>query len=274
MRLPPLFRVLGLAVAASAITGCVHPSRTAPAIGLRVMTYNIRSGNGALAHTAEAIRAESPDLVGLQEVDVHWAERSAFADQATELGARLHMAVRVARIYRLPGDAGRPPREFGVALLSRFPVTRFRNDTLTRLSTQEENPVPTPMPGLLEAEVSVHGRAVRVFVTHLDYRRDPGVRTQQVREMVRALAASSQPTIVFGDMNASPDAPELQPLLERMTDAWAVAGSEPGYTYPADAPRERIDYVLVSHGFRVRGARVPVTEASDHRPVVAELELD
>lgn len=254
------------------LTGCLHTPRAAAPIALRVMSYNIRSGNGDLARTAEAIRTLAPDLVALQEVDVHWADRSAFADQASELGARLHMDVRFARIYRLPGAAGQPPREFGVALLSRFPITRFADDTITRLSTQEEHPAPTPMPGLLEARVDVHGVPVRVFDTHLDYRRDSRVRERQVQEMLRYIDASTMPTLVFGDMNATPDAPELQPLLHRLHDAWA-AGSGPGYTYPAEAPRERIDYVLVTRQFRVRDAMVPVTEASDHRPVVADLEL-
>lgn len=239
---------------------------------LRAMTYNIRSGNGNLAGTAEAIRALAPDVVALQEVDVHWAERSGFADEATELGARLHMNVRFARIYSLPGAAGQPPREFGVALLSRFPITSFRDDTLTRLSTQEEHPVPTPMPGLLEAEVDVHGVKVRVFDTHLDYRRDPRVREQQVQEMLRHIDASPVPTLVFGDMNAAPEAAELAPLLQRLRDAW-TAGRGPGFTYPAEAPTERIDYILVTPQFRVRDASVPVTQASDHRPVVADLEL-
>jgi endonuclease/exonuclease/phosphatase family metal-dependent hydrolase len=56
-------------------------------------------------------------------------------------------------------------------------------------------------------------------------------------------------------------------------DAW-IGAAGPGLTYPADAPTERIDYVLVSPHFRVRSASVPVTEASDHRPVVVDLELD
>ncbi|HKO16316.1 MAG TPA: endonuclease/exonuclease/phosphatase family protein, partial [Gemmatimonadaceae bacterium] len=243
-------------------------------IPLRVMTYNIRSGNGDLAGTAAAIRAQAPDLVALQEVDVHWAERSGFADQATELGQRLGMPVRFARIYQLPAATpGAPPREFGVALLSRFPFLAFHDDTLTRLSTQDSNPVPRPMPGLLDAVVNVRGTAVRVFDTHLDYRRDPRVRMTQVAEMLARLGDLSQPTLVFGDLNAAPDAPELQPLLARLHDAWSV-DTAPGFTYPADAPRERIDYVLVSPQFSVRSARVPETQASDHRPVVVELVLE
>src|SRR5581483_2614067 len=98
----PRLRIRSLAaIAAALFAGCaaVRRAPVAPATALRVMTYNIKSGNGNLAGTADAIRAESPDIVALQEVDVHWADRSAFADQATELGARLRMNVRFARIY-------------------------------------------------------------------------------------------------------------------------------------------------------------------------------
>jgi len=238
------------------------------------MSYNIRSGNGDLDGTAAAIRASAPDVVALQEVDVHWAERSNFVDEASVLGARLGMQVRFARIYKLPGaSAAQLPREFGVALLSRYPIVRFRDDTLTRLSTQESNPVPAPMPGLLEATIDVHGTPVRVFNTHLDYRSDPGVRRRQVAEMLAYIGAPSAPTLVFGDMNAPPDAPELQPLLHRLRDAWAAVSDSAGFTYPAEAPSKRIDYVLVSPHFQVRDASVPATQASDHRPVVVDLVL-
>src|SRR5262249_4201604 len=144
--------------------------------------------------------------------------------------------------------------------------------TLTRLSTQDPNPVPAPAPGLLEATLDVSGRSVRVFNTHLDYRADPSVRRQQVADMLRSIGDSDVPTIVFGDMNATPNAAALGPLLARFTDAW-TSSAEPGLTYPADKPAERIDYVLVSRGFSVRAARVPETEASDHRPVVVDLAL-
>ena len=267
--------MLLLAIVVACSAACAQPNvAAAPAAGipLRVMTYNIRSGNGDLGGTAAAIRAQHPDVVALQEVDVHWATRSGFADEATELGRRLGMQVRFAPIYVIPdSDPTKPAREFGVALLSRFPVTAFRNDTITRLSTQTDNPVPAPMPGLLDATLDVHGTAVHVLNTHLDYRRDPGVRATQAREMT-AHVDTTVPTLVFGDMNASPNAPELRPLLTLLHDAWPAASGS-GFTYPAEAPTERIDYVLISSHFRVRDASVPVTEASDHRPVVVDLLL-
>ena len=263
-----------VAVAFAAFASACVPLRSTRAdLPLRVMSYNIRSGNGNLDSTAAAIRAQQPDVVALQEVDVHWAERSAFADQVSELAAKLGMVARFAPIYVLPAlTPGAPPREFGVALLSRYPVVRFRNDTIARLSTQVQNPAPSPAPGLLDALLDVQGRPVRVFNTHLDYRKDPAVRAEQVHEMLGFIGDLSVPTLVFGDMNAAPDAPELQPLLAKLHDAWSGSTSA-GFTYPAEAPRERIDYVLVSPQFSVTSVRVPDTQASDHRPVVAELML-
>lgn len=237
------------------------------------MTYNIESGRGALDGTVEAIRASAPDIAALQEVDVHWADRSRFADQAAILGERLGMEVRFARIYEITNaDPARPVREFGVALLSRFRVVAWRNDTITRLSTQEPNPLPAPAPGLLEARLDVQGREIRVFDTHLDYRADPAVRRRQVADMLRYIGAADVPTLLLGDLNASPNASELVPLFERLTDAWP-ASAGPGFTYPADRPEKRIDYVLVSPQLRVRSATVPATDASDHRPVVVDLVL-
>jgi endonuclease/exonuclease/phosphatase family metal-dependent hydrolase len=157
-----------------------------------------------------------------------------------------------------------------VALLSKLPVISFTNRPIARLSTQEANPRPTPMPGLLDAMIDVHGTSVRVFDTHLDYRADPAVRAQQVAEMLDYIGTPSVPTILLGDLNATPDAVELQPLFARLRDTWpSSAGS--GFTYPAEAPRKRIDYVLVSRHFGVRSAAVPATVASDHRPVAIEL---
>jgi endonuclease/exonuclease/phosphatase family metal-dependent hydrolase len=248
------------------------PAHAAPrgTVALRVLTYNIHTGIGSdgaldLAGTAAAIRRTRADVVALQEVDVHWAARSEFRDQAAELGGLLRMRVFFAPIYDLdPLTPGAPRRRYGVAILSRLPVRHTENHEITRLSTVEENPVPKPAPGFAEAVVDVRGVAVHVYSTHLDYRQEPGVRAAQVADM---LAIVRGRTVLLGDFNATPDAPELAPLWERLTPAAT------GATYPADVPDKRIDYVTVSRGIRIRSATVPPTLASDHRPVLAELRL-
>lgn len=269
---PPCGLLLALLLSGGSCSRA-HTESAVPARALRVMTYNIEAGNGNLNRIAEVIRASGAEIVALQEVDVHWAERSNFVDEAQSLATSLGMQFRFAPIYHFPGsDSTKPPREYGVALLSRYTIDRWVNHELTRLSTQQQNAPPALMPGFLEATIDVGGIPIRVFSTHLDYRSDPRVRQQQVAETLRYIDESSMPTILCGDLNAPPDAVELQPLRARLTDAWP-ASAGPGFTYPSNAPVRRIDYVLTTPHFLVRDAKVIETIASDHRPVVVHLEL-
>ncbi|MGW7431481.1 endonuclease/exonuclease/phosphatase family protein [Streptomyces sp. NPDC054861] len=275
----------GLAAVAPALPAVERPgppaasSRAGGPVGIRAMTYNIHAGAGDdgrldLERTAVAIEAAGPDVVSLQEVDVHWGERSAWQDQAALLAERLDMRVFFGRIYDLPGVTPQAPRRrFGIALLSRLPVLAAENHELTRLSTQQRNPVPAPAPGFPEITVGLRGTRLHVYGTHLDYRADPSVRTLQIADTLRILGEDgAEPQLLLGDFNAEPTAPELAPLWGRMTDACAVAGPC-GPTYPARDPRKYLDYVTVSAGIGVRRAEVLDTSASDHRPVVADLTV-
>ncbi|MET7309620.1 endonuclease/exonuclease/phosphatase family protein [Streptomyces sp. NPDC005134] len=262
--------LLGVAaVPPAGAAGHGHP------VPLRVATYNIHAGAGMdnvfdLDRQAAELRALDADVIGLQEVDVHWDTRSQWRDVAGELAERLHMRVSFAPIYSLdPTTPGAPRREFGVAVLSRYRIVSAENHEITRLSTQVPNPVPAPAPGFGEVVVRVKGMPVHVYVTHLDYRGDPSVRISQVADTRRVMAEDEGRKVLLGDFNAEPGAPELAPLWEELADA------EPGApTYPALNPVKRIDFVAVSKdGVRVRDAAVAETLASDHRPVVADLLL-
>lgn len=239
---------------------------------LRVMTWNIAAGHGDLSKTLGVIREANPDIVALQEVDVHWHARSGFADQASELGAGLDMQARFAPIYRLPGGGTAPIREFGVAILSRNPIREFHNHPLPRLSTQSAATEPELMPGFAEAIVDVGAARVHVFTTHLDYRTDRRVRDLQVARTVGHLNTVRGPIVFMGDLNAQPEASELAPLFRRLRDIWPANGDR-GLTYPAAAPDRRIDYVLLSEHLRTVDVRVLPVESSDHRPVVADLVI-
>lgn len=257
----------------------------AAAVPLRVASYNIHAGAGMdnvfdLDRQTEALRALNADVIGLQEVDVHWDARSEWRDMATELAGRLGMQVYFAPIYDLdPPAADGPRRQYGVALLSRHPILSAENHDLTRLSTQDPNPVPAPAPGFPEIVIRVKGLPVHVYDTHLDYRADPSVRAAQVADTRRIMAEDCDALgrcprqILTGDFNATHDSPELAPLWDTLTDAADVTGLDAA-TYPADVPRDRIDYVTASRdAVEVRSAEVPDTLASDHRPLVVDLAL-
>ncbi|MBT3149492.1 endonuclease/exonuclease/phosphatase family protein [Streptomyces sp. CHD11] len=259
--------------AASGVVGAT--GSRAPAVPLRVATYNIHAGAGEdqifdLGRTAAALRALRADVIGLQEVDVHWGARSAFVDEARALAGELRMRVFFAPIYDLePAGRDGERRRFGVAVLSRYPVLHAENHEITRLSTQTPDPVPASAPGFAEVVVGVRGVRVHVYSTHLDHRADPSVREAQVADMLAVLAADRGPKVLVGDFNAEAGAPELAPLWRTLRDA----APDSGGTYPAADPVKRIDLVTVSPGITVTGARAVATDASDHRPVVTYLKV-
>ncbi len=268
LRLPSL---AALAFAVALFSACAHNPRGTIELPLRVMSYNIAAGNGNLDAIVAAIRADAPEVVALQEVDVNWSARSNFVDQASVLAEQLGMHVRFAPIYRFPGaDSSTPPRQYGLALLSAHPITAFSNHSLTRISTQVQPNVTMLLPGFLDATINVRGTTVRILNTHLDYRADPAMRALEVAETLDIVGDMRVPTLLLGDLNAPPDAPELAKLLTVFRDAWRSA-TDPGFTYPASAPVKRIDYVLVSPHVRVVGTFVSASTASDHRAMVADL---
>ncbi|MGY0065425.1 endonuclease/exonuclease/phosphatase family protein [Streptomyces sp. QTS137] len=266
--------VLAAAAPATA-TGAGAPGAPAPAVPLRVATFNIHAGAGQdgifdLGRTARAVRDLDADVVGLQEVDVHWGARSDFVDEARALAEKLGMRVFFAPVYDLdPAAGGGERRQYGVAVLSRHPVLEAENHEITRLSTQTSDPVPAPAPGFAEVTVDVEGTRVHVYSTHLDHRADPSVREAQVADMLDVLAADRGSKVLAGDFNAEATAPELAPLWRKLRDADPAGGG----TYPAAGPAKRIDLVAVSRDITVTGAEAVPTEASDHRPVVTDLRV-
>jgi endonuclease/exonuclease/phosphatase family metal-dependent hydrolase len=270
--------VAGLGLVGSTDGPATAQSPTGPT-ALRVMTYNIQHGAGMdgvfdIDRTAQAIAAARPDVVDLEEVDQNWGDRSDDLAETQVLAARLHMFGYFAQIYDLPPTtSGAPDREFGLAFLSRYPIVTEQNHQITRLSTVATNPAPAQAPGFPEIAIRVRGTLVHVYASHLDYRGESAVRVSQVADMLAFLDEDPTPTVLMGDFNAGPTAPELAPLLAREHDVWALLGRTDPPSWPSDVLTDVNDYITVSNGVRVRDDTVIDTLASDHRPEVADLTL-
>jgi endonuclease/exonuclease/phosphatase family metal-dependent hydrolase len=259
----------GLATPAAAGPGSARPS--APDRPVRVMSYNIHHGVGIdgrldLGRIAAEIRASGADIVGLQEVDRHWSERSAFADQAQELARMLRMhVVYGANLDLDPLNPGEPRRQYGTAILSDAPIHDWQNTLLPRTGNLEQR-------GLLEALVTVRGVPVRVFNTHLQHNSQQE-RIAQIAAIRDIIGVPQESVVLTGDLNARPDTPEITAITEDLVDAWTEAGVGDGYTLSATNPYARIDYVMHTDDVVARTAAVLSTEGSDHLPVIADLEL-
>ena len=263
----------------------------APERTLRAMTYNIAHGRGldgdvSLHRIAHVIRETGAEVIALQEVDKHWSTRSDFRDQLDELAQMLDMHAFYGPIYSFPPDydpedpeggiphpEGLGDREYGLAILSAHPIVQAENHEITRFARRGEPPFePKLWPGFPEAVVNVQGAHVRVFSTHLQAGMED-VRETQVDDMLEIVGDDDRPALLMGDLNAEPDWPDIGPLFETFDDVWPIAGSGDGYTFRADDPFRRIDYILVSPGVEVEHAEVIESDASDHFGVVADLTI-
>jgi endonuclease/exonuclease/phosphatase family metal-dependent hydrolase len=103
----------------------------------------------------------------------------------------------------------------------------------------------------------------------------PRERLAHARELVALVDDVDTPIVLGGDLNEKPDGRAVGLLSERFRDAWLLGGDADGETFPAEEPTARIDYLFVSEGIVVERVLVPpgpdAREASDHRPLVAEL---
>lgn len=257
---------LGLVALSTLLAGCaIKPSPAPPPPTVfRVMSFNIHHGEGMdrrvdLARLAAIIRAEGADLVALQEVDRGTA-RTARRDLTAELAVLTGMTGIFSNNFHYQGG------EYGNAILSRFPVHYWTNLHYRMLRPGEQR-------GLLLAELDVQGRRLLFLNTHIDYRPDDSERLANVEEIAAAVAAHpGLPVVLAGDFNDLPGSRVWRRLREQFHDAWELAGEGDGFTYPADSPRRRIDYVWFAptNALRPRRAWVPETQASDHRPLVVE----
>lgn len=223
---------------------------------ISVMTFNIaHAAAGSLEEIAAVINAESPDFVGLQEVEVG-VERSGFLDQASELGRLTGMEANFAATM-LYDEGG----QFGVALLARHHVA-WEEIYPLHSTTQQR---------LLHICHFEQPTNLQVAVSHMAY--TPEERVVQAGEIVGHLGGR-QGTVLLADTNARPWEEPTQVLTSAMRDTWAESGPDSGYTYSAKKPSRRIDYIFLSPDLGpTLSVSVPDVRVSDHRPVVARVSL-
>jgi endonuclease/exonuclease/phosphatase family metal-dependent hydrolase len=240
---------------------------------ITVTSFNIHHGRGTdgvldLARIARVIKASAAGIVGLQEVDRNFAERSDWTDQAAELAELLDCHVAYgANIDLDPPEPGKPRAQFGNAVLSRYPIARWENTLLFRSPGEEQR-------GLLHAAAAVPGVLLHVYVTYLAVSSQAD-RVRQARQIVR-LVKDHDPAVLLGDFNARPQTPEIGTLSAALTDTWTAApGAGPLAPHPG-VPAARIDYIFTSQRLRATWTRLSTDDpaASDHLPVVSRLACD
>lgn len=235
---------------------------------LKVMTYNIRIasppskgwGYTDLPAIAAVISREQPDLVALQEVDAFTERSGKQSHQARDLGKLTGMQYHFAKaIDRSNGD-------YGVAVLSRYPIEKTES---FRLSTISGHPEAETRAAAVVTVRTPMGRVVFISA-HLDHLSDAD-RSHQIGQLNKILHRYRKlPVILGADLNAVPTNPVISQLK------LAMPCTDCPLTFPADHPDRTLDYLMLNQragkAFE-RGSYHAVVEryASDHFPLVMAL---
>ncbi len=247
-----------------------HPFASTSKQSVRVVTYNVALREWQAKQLAGEIAAQRPDIICLQE-----SRRTYPPERAGEND------VGQAIKRHFPGwhieSAG------DTCVLSRFPVVSSRAHPL-RLGRRT-----------LDVHVQTPHGTLRVLSTHIStsfsgqahYRglfgqlremvpnaqRAAQVRLDQIGPLDRALDADTKtPLVLCGDFNTTPRGLFYRHLKSRLNDGFAQAGNGLGLSFPSRFPLLRIDYIW-TRGARATSVRVAPVGKSDHRMIVADVEL-
>ncbi len=238
---------------------------------LRVLSYNIHKCIGGLdrryqpERVADVIRRLAPDIVMMQEVD-HEAHRSQRHRQFELLGDLLEMRHRTW----YPNVQVRGGGHYGNAILSRYPLIESTNIDLS-IRFKKKRSV---LHGVIRVRHEDVDRTLHVYNMHLGLARFE--RRIQLRTFLQSHPFSSlhhdTPVVVGGDLND---------VYGRLGELLLPAGfrgiERRPRTFPAWGPLRALDAIFVRGALdfmeRSRCDSELARQASDHRPLVAEVRL-
>jgi endonuclease/exonuclease/phosphatase family metal-dependent hydrolase len=234
------------------------------------MVWNIHNAIGVdtkydADRLVAAIRANNPDVLGLNEVDMG-SMKTGFIDLASYIAYKLHMWVYYGPSFY---------KHYGNAILSKYPILEA-----------ETFPLPIIVEGaeprcVIRTRINVTSEVWTVYVTHLSTKHDD--RLAQVdynysNSVVSIINQSAFTHVVWmGDFNFEPTSEEYAKLnassLVKFRDTYPYLNSDPGYTggFDEDAvPHRRIDYILSSPDLVPTTSWVTCSLGSDHCAVVTQ----
>jgi endonuclease/exonuclease/phosphatase family metal-dependent hydrolase len=241
---------------------------------IKVITFNMHHGKGTdgkvnLNRIADIIEESEADLVGLNEVDRCFSQRSQCIDQLSWLADRLNMHSSFAAAVTLTAKGSIGSGQYGNALLSRFPITSQKQHVLGNVRSRlNEARV------LLETVVQMNQQHLILYVTHLSL--NPIAHRNQVDFMVKKIIDDKQPIILMGDMNMRPRSRAWKKITDVLGDVCQLRCPYPCHTFPSYRPAIQLDYIFTSKNIQIASAEVIRKNvlASDHLPLKAILILN
>jgi endonuclease/exonuclease/phosphatase (EEP) superfamily protein YafD len=214
---------------------------------LRIVSFNIKSGNHRYDRLAPLIARLRPDVLGLVELTPGWARAAESASSR----------VRPRRFVVQRGA-------YGMGLLSA--------PQPTMLSARR---FPADGPAVLIARFRVHDRPVTFVLVHVHTPFAGSVHERELRALAAARPSLGSRLIVCGDFNTVSWAAQFRDFSRsaRLTDVFR--GEWHGYSWPSWSRLLGVplDHCLISSGLAVRGRHFGPSMGSDHFPLVVDVAI-
>ncbi len=231
----------------------VISAATVSAQKVRVMSYNVRNGNGmdgikSIERCADIVRKAKPDVVAVQELDSMTRRNNFYVLGKMAEHAGYHAYYGPTIPYR--------GGKYGIGVLSKKPALSVE---FHRLPCRKE-----PR-GLLVVEF----KRYYLLCTHLSlHEQDRVTSVGIIRDIVSKL---KKPVFIAGDMNARPTSKPITAFKEYAT----LLSDDSQFTFPSTNPRICIDYIFGSNGsFSVLKNHIfNDTLASDHHPLYVDVKI-
>ncbi|MDI6828379.1 MAG: endonuclease/exonuclease/phosphatase family protein [Armatimonadota bacterium] len=227
----------------------------------RVVTYNIKAGLGldgirSIRRIGDVLANLGADVICLQEVDQHIA-RSWLSNQPKLLGIRLNMHPVFQRNLRLGSGW------YGNCILVKQPILHYRFHPLPGSGEPR---------GLLEVTTTLDSSEITIFCTHLST--EEPTRIEQARKVAEITRSVHKPKILCGDMNDVRGSKTLANLLsDPLLRDVAFELDQDHITTLIEPTPSRIDFILADLRLKAESYQVIDSNASDHRPVVADFTI-
>ncbi|MDR1629084.1 MAG: endonuclease/exonuclease/phosphatase family protein [Oscillospiraceae bacterium] len=223
---------------------------------VRVATFNTKNcDNGRnIVEIAAEIKKQNAQIVFLQELD-SGVKRSGKQNLLKQLSELLEMNYAFFPAMALEGGS------YGVGILSRFYIQSTESFLL---DTKQEEPRV-----LAKAEVSINGRNVDLYNTHLSFESET-LRIAQLK-LINEKTTVSTLFILGGDFNAKNF--EEYSVIQNSVTVNSPKNQFITYRDAGEGSFGCIDNLLLANAFVVLNAWMAESAASDHNLLVAEIRV-
>ncbi|MCL2502205.1 MAG: endonuclease/exonuclease/phosphatase family protein [Bacteroidales bacterium] len=259
------------------------PEEAGPGLSLKIASYNVCNFQGYGNKTREETIREISRLLDREQIDIVCMQEFFYPDTAKI--AELFAA------YPYQCFSQRNPKESyrGNVIFSRYPI-----EAVGELS------FPNSSRTCIYADISLSGRTIRVYTTHLEsnnislnalvdrirkYQESPDeiiqahrrireaflTRARQVEIIANHLQTVDMPFVFSGDFNDTPTSYTYYRLQKGLNDSFKYGGRGFGATFRYLWPALRIDYLFYNHAFTIRSHQTLKVPFSDHYPIAIEL---